>query len=90
MTTAWFQKRAGSDVHESTEDETMVLVGDVIPDWVRLPAELGGARVPVHGATAAPCPMCRDGHPVRHLKVEGSLGVAECRQHGFVWYRGSV
>lgn len=90
MTTAWFQKEAGSEIHEGIEDETMVLVGSVVPDWVRLPAELGGARVPVEGASLAPCPMCGGGPDVQHLGVEGNLGVAECRHHGFVWYRKSV
>lgn len=90
MTTAWFEKQAGSEVHTSTEDETMLLLGDVTPDWVRLPAELGGARVRVLGAHAASCPMCRNDRPVRHLHVEDGLGVAECREHGFVWYRKSV
>ena len=88
--TTWFEKSPGSEVHESTEDETMVLIGAVIPDWVRLPAELGGARVRVLGAFEAPCPLCGDDHSVRHLRVEGGLGVAECHEHGFVWYRGSV
>jgi hypothetical protein len=90
MGTAWFNKAAGSVVHESIEDDSMLMVGDVIPDWVRLPAELGGERVRVEGAKTAPCPMCRNHVEVRHLRVTGNLGVAECRQHGFVWYQGTV
>lgn len=90
MSTTWFNRRAGSDAHASTEDDSMMLVGDVTPDWVRLPPELGGARVRVLGVSASPCPMCRNHVEVRHLRVEGNLGVAECGQHGFVWYRGSV
>lgn len=90
MATAWFEKTTGSEVHTSTEDETMLLLGDVVPDWVRLPAELGRAEARVLGAHAAPCPLCRANRPVRHLRIEAGLGVAECPQHGFVWYRKSV
>lgn len=90
MSTAWFNKKPGSEVHESIEDDTMLLLGDATPDWVRLPAELGGAQVRVLGAHAASCPLCRNDQPVRHLRVEDELGVAECREHGFVWYRKSV
>lgn len=90
MSTTWFQKHAGSEVHEGIDDESMVLVGDTIPDWVGLPSQLGGARVRVLGWKASPCPLCKGGHDVRHLQVEDGLGVAECRTHGFVWYRGSV
>lgn len=88
--TAWFNKKAGTSFHESLEDETMALIGEIIPDWVRLPDQLGGERRPVTGSTMAPCPICQNHTEVQHLQVQGGLGVAECSEHGFVWYKGSV
>lgn len=86
--TTWFQKRAGSEVHEGIDDESMTLLGDCTPNWVRLPPELGGHQVPVLGEKVAPCPRCK-GH-VRHLLIGDNLGVAECSRDGFLWYRASV
>lgn len=84
--TAWFKKVPNANVLPSTEDETMALVGPVVPDWVRLPPELGGREVRVRDAFTAPCPLCKGGE-VTHFTLEGNLGVAECGSHGFVWYR---
>jgi hypothetical protein len=83
--THWFNRRPGDVVAEGVDDPTMSLVGDVVPDWVRLPPELGSAQIKVTGAFRAPCPMCRGGE-VRHLEAE-AFRVAECSTHGFVWYR---
>ena len=88
MATEWFEKQAGDKALALANDEGVVLIGDLTPDWVRLPDVLGGGRVRVVSAHGAPCPMCGDAHPVQHLRVEGGLGVAECGAHGFVWYRG--
>ena len=87
MATEWFEKRVGDKA--LANDEGAVLIGDLTPDWVRLPAVLGGARVRVVSAHGAPCPKCGDdARAVQHLRMEGGLGVAECGAHGFVWYRG--
>lgn len=88
--TEWFDRKPGSPVAQGSEDPTMLLIGDGVPDWVRLPPELGGARVKVLGAHEAPCPMCGKGPDVRHLELPDGLGVAECVRHGFAWYRRSV
>lgn len=86
--TTWFNRTPGSDVSESTEtEEAALLIGDPTPDWVRLPADLGGAPARVHGHGTAPCPLCDSDTGVRHLHLEDGLGVAECSVHGFVWYR---
>lgn len=88
MTTAWFNRRPGDFASPSTEDETMLLVGNGDPDWVRLPSELGGARVRVSGSFRGPCPVCTSKHPVKHLVLEGTpFRVAECVERGFLWYR---
>lgn len=83
----WFDRKPGSNVTQGSEDPTMLLIGDGPPDWVRLPPELGGARVRVLGSHTAPCPMCEGDAPVRHLELGNDLFVAECAFHGFAWYR---
>lgn len=66
----------------------MYLVGDGAPDWVRLPSELGGARIRITGSFTGPCPVCSSGHPVKHLVLESTaIRVAECVDRGFLWYR---
>ena len=83
-----FTKRAGDSVLQGEDDPLMLLFGDVVPDTVRLPDELGGHTVRVTGAHAVPCPSpsCPD-HQVRHLTLSNGLGVAECATAGFLWYR---
>lgn len=89
MATEWFEND-GSGVAQHVEDPCMLLVGDYIPDWVKIPEGLEGAgralRVLSHEAKV--CPKCKTAI-VRHLKLEESYGVAECRPGcgGFVWYR---
>lgn len=90
MSTAEFNRRAGSNVHDSTEDPSMQLVGDVVPDWVRLPPELGGGRRTVLAHKQVECP-CRRGHKSRELALGEHQGkqlfVAECKIAGqFLWY----
>ena len=92
----WFDREAGSCVAMGKTDPTSLMVGDGTPDWVRLPQELGGARMRVEGAFMAPCPKCGESSfdgdygvlRVKHLSLVGSdIGVAECSIHGFIWYR---
>lgn len=86
MATAWFDRKAGSDVHVSKDDDGVYLLGRGVPDWVATPEQLGGERLRVMGAFKDVCPMCGGGSPVRHLELTDSYFVAECVQHGFVWY----
>jgi hypothetical protein len=85
MTVERFTKRAGSDVHEAVEDPAMAILGDLVPDWVTLPPNLGGRRLRVLRAEEAPCPL--HAHKVRHLHLEDAMSVAECPEGGFLWYR---
>jgi len=92
MTIERFNKRAGSNVATSIDDASMQLVGDFVPDTVRLPPELGGHVARVLEARLAPCP--RGEHLVRHLALDSDpragsqVHVAECAEHGgFLWYR---
>jgi len=82
----WFTKRPGENIAVGSDDPHMALIGVGVPDWVQLPAELGGARVRVVSAAVTRCP--RGEHDVRHLKLDNGIGVAECPAHGgFLWYR---
>jgi len=83
--TMWFNRRPGDIAAESTEDPTATLVGSAPPDWVRLPAHLGGQQLRVLGHEESTCPKCDA--PARRLELEDNYGVAECRACGFVWYR---
>jgi hypothetical protein len=85
MSTAWFTKTPGSDVAVGSEDPSMLLIGSGHPDWVRLPAELGGHRVRVESVGVGPC-ACGDDHDARHYRLEGGICVAECCGK-FLWYR---
>jgi hypothetical protein len=101
--TYWFDRYPGqtvvstADAEQHEEDprlqEHMLLIGADAPDWIRAPAELGGAQLRVKTIFGAPCPMCyaesEDETAVRTYDFEGSpLICAECLQgHGFVWYK---
>ena len=84
--TMWFDRKPGSRVAMGTTDPTTLLLSDDVPDWVRLPDELGGGRARVEKAALGPCPSCKSKHVVRHLELEASFGVAECGAAGFLWY----
>jgi len=83
-----FEKEAGSGVLVSMdEEEPIMIIGDTLPEWVRLPPELGGAKKTVLSGFMAPCPRCGVGGRVKHMRLEGDLYVAECKNGcGFVWY----
>lgn len=63
-----------------------ILGFDVIPDWVRLPAQLGGGRRAVLGNKVVTCP-CGGPHKVRELDLGDRMFVAECPVKNFMWYR---
>lgn len=87
---ARFTRRAGDNVHHSTEDPSMHLVGDVVPDWVDVPANVeGGGRRVVQGHSTITCPCGQ--HRTRELRLgDDGLCVAECASRGFLWYRRKV
>ncbi len=80
----WGQKTPMTDIALNPECGE-ILFGVDVPDWVRLPPELGHAQVRVLGAFAAPCPKCHA--TVRHLRLDGDIHVAECQEDHFLWYR---
>ncbi len=88
--TMWFDRSPGSPVQPGSAehgDPKIVLVTRDPPDWVRTPPEIGGERLRVLAFFVAPCPMCKSAVPVPHLECEREMFVAECVEHGFVWYR---
>lgn len=80
----FFTKRPGKI--PINEDENALLIGDVIPDTVRLPPDLGGQVVKVIRAFVASCPVTKV--KCRHLELEGGIYVAESNQ--FYWYKNHV
>ena len=78
----WLTKAPG--MLAVNEEEHAVVIGH--PDWVRAPAELGGAQLRVVGVTTEPCPKNGCHRNGTHLATEGGLFVAECEEHGFSWY----
>jgi hypothetical protein len=82
MSTEWFDRSPGDVASPNVDDPSMLIVGAGSPDWVVLPAQLGGERRRVTRSFVDACPC--GGHDVRHLHA-GDVGVAECRQ--FLWYR---
>ena len=97
--TEWFKKAAGARAARGIDEPRMLLIGDTVPDWVRLPAELGGMRVRVLEAYEGPCPRCDDVVPTLRLNAgtmeyrgggKGAMDhihVAECASDGFIWFR---
>ncbi len=101
MTTMWFDKRPGERAMLQSKDETgpngpcaVLLTGPRDrPDWVRLPPELGGARVRVSLGMMLGCP-CGGEHESWHLLTEARIQdrpvlVAECPAMGFLWHTRS-
>ena len=84
--TLWFTKEKGADVAHSVEDASMVLHGDITPDYVALPPELGSRRLKVLRSGHAPC-RCGTSHTVLWHELEDGYRVAECDREGFLWCR---
>lgn len=93
--TFWFDKRPGQHTLASVEhpdprcDEAILLVmdGSAVPDWVRLPPELGGGQRRVLSKDAAPCVQCRERGFVYALDGDEGYHVSECMAGcGFSWF----
>jgi hypothetical protein len=85
MTIAWFIKDAGSGVLKGKDNPEHILVDKGAPEWVRLPANLGGSPARIVEVEITACPAHHK-HDCRHYVIEGGdIGVAECDK--FYWYR---
>lgn len=62
-----FTREAGAGYSQSVEDPAMRLLGDPVPEWVDLPADLGGGRRVVTGHAQITCPCGT--HPTRELHL---------------------
>jgi hypothetical protein len=83
----WFNKEPGGPLVQEQPDGSVMAVlgdGDIVPDTVRAPRELGGQVLRVLAAGTGPC-VCGVDHLVKHMRLETDLCVAECDQ--FLWYR---
>ena len=92
--TVWGDRRPGEtsmDVSDQLGDgpETVVTLHYTLPDWVRVPPELGGHKVKVTGSCMIPCP-CKGNHHSKVLLTDDptDLGVVECTVTSqFMWVR---
>ncbi len=87
--TEWFDKKAGSEIVQSQDDPTMLLIGADLPDWVRVPAKTGhGGQYRCLAVIQKPCPLPGHGEPCKHYILDGPVHAAECAVSGqFAWYR---
>lgn len=89
--TVWFDAKPGEEVQparQHPEDPSALIISDGVPDWVRLPSELGGQKVRVLGVKVGPCP-CGHPHNTNILTLDEPTGikVASCHARGFIWFR---
>lgn len=54
--TLWGEQRPGERAFQPAEETNLLIVHNGVPDWVRLPAQLGGQPVRVTGGERRPCP----------------------------------
>lgn len=73
------------DEHADGSGGVALLYGDVTPDVVYPPAEVGGGERRVLRIFQARCPL--HPHSVRHFDLGEDLGAAECLDAGFLWYQ---
>lgn len=86
--TLWGEQRPGERAFQPAEETNLLIVHNGVPDWVRLPAQLGGQPVRVTGGERRPCP-CGGTHQSLVLVLDEPTGicVAECQVRGFLWFR---
>ena len=81
----WGERLPGSDTQVGPSgDGGHVVVSGVVPDWVKLPPELGGTKVRVTSVEQTAC-VCGK-HPTRKFNLENGLAVFECGQQ-YLWCR---
>ncbi len=78
----WGSKTPDSDIIEIDEN---TIIYAMIPDWVKLPPELGGYTVAVLSTFINHCPKCS--RQVKHLELENNYFVSECPEHKYLWYK---
>jgi len=71
-----------SDSFEPSENIGVVIVGG--PDWIRLPAQLGGTKQYITGQAYhdIPCPKCAASGPTYVMSLDNKMHVACCRECG--------
>jgi len=88
MPTEWFDRKPGEGYIKPTDEsrpegEQMVILGDKIPDWVRLPhtlaPPLAGLQARVVRHFASLCPLCHA--PAKVLELE-TPSIIDASEHG--------
>lgn len=87
MPTEWFTDD-GSGIAIHNEDPNMAIIGDYVPDRIKLPEKLGapdaGRELRVLKHWIGTCPKCK-AWKVRYLMLEDRYCIAECNSNcGFV------
>ncbi len=92
MTETWWGTKGPGEhpVRENEDGAAEIFILNDAPDWVRLPSELGGARVRVLDSSLDPCP-CQMAHStvrhtLDHLHRGKTVFVSECEYEGFLWH----
>lgn len=86
--TWWGEAKPGDTVYVGGPEKNEIMIGVNLPDWVRLPPELGGQQLKVVGDHYGPCPK-NNQHEAHHIFLDGNINVAECVTcKEFIWYSG--
>ncbi len=84
----WYQKPPGSDIGQSEDDPSMLLIGVGRPDWIRAPDDTGhGGQYRCLEIRVGKCPMPGHDHSCLHYVLDGPVWCAECTEaRQFLWY----
>lgn len=82
-----FKKKAGELAVAPDGQGYMALLGT--PDWVNLPAQLGGGRARVVDVRSGVCLIAGcNGQDAQYLMLDNGMGVSECTMcNQFGWFR---
>lgn len=75
----WLNRHADGSQTPTNDTASVIVVGQPIPDVVRLPQELGSIVVRVIRQFTAPCVRCHE--PATHLELERGYLVCTCYTH---------
>jgi hypothetical protein len=92
MAVEWFDKQPGSDIGQSQDDPSMLLMNVGKPDWVNVPEGTGyPGRYRCLELRVGKCPVPGHDHDCIHYILDGPVWCAECEVSAmFQWYRARV
>ena len=87
----WLNKDSQGTLYDSETQSYVVMLPSLLPDYLKLPAELGGQTVRVLSGFRASCPQ-RCGTQCTHYTLENGIYVANCTKctnpYGFYQKKG--